>query len=294
LNFFKNLRMQVYCLFNSIMSLCWALMLLFLVIYLFSIVFVQASVFFIRTENIGATPTPNTTTISSAHVDSYSGDDMGPAQIQDGIATHFPTVIRGMLTLIMCVTGGMEWYEPVQVLLNVSWIYALAFLGFVVLTLFGFLNVLAAVNVQHALTVTDRELIIQSEMRSSDTFLSDMSDLFAEADADCNRAMTRSEFEAYLKNDRVMMYLAGHQLDVSDVSALFEMLDVDDTGTVELEEFVLGIMRLKGQARCLDVFRLFYCLNQLKGQLDGIQKTLGTQANGPGAVSQSHHLDHEP
>merc|ERR1711957_192859 len=48
------------------------------------------------------------------------------------------------------------------------------------------------------------------------------------------------------------------ELDVSQARALFMLLDVDETNEVELEEFIGGCMRMKGDAKSIDVNMLLY------------------------------------
>lgn len=125
--------------------------------------------------------------------------------------------------------------------------------------------------VDHALQVRDRDLLIQAEIERTMTFLQDMHDLFYEADTNGNMVMTKDELTKYLQDERVCAYMAGHNLDVSDVTNMFELLDTNQSGEIELQEFVLGTSRLKGQARCLDVMRIFQCMDVLYEKLVTVQ-----------------------
>lgn len=60
----------------------------------------------------------------------------------------------------------------------------------------------------------------------------------------------------------------NHSLDATDATALFEMLDQDGTGTVDVEEFVLGALKLKGPARCLDMIRTWGAFTDVNTKLD--------------------------
>eukprot|EP00747_Dinoflagellata_sp_TGD_P091961 gnl/TRDRNA2_/TRDRNA2_165252_c3_seq2.p1 gnl/TRDRNA2_/TRDRNA2_165252_c3~~gnl/TRDRNA2_/TRDRNA2_165252_c3_seq2.p1 ORF type:complete len:215 (+),score=39.91 gnl/TRDRNA2_/TRDRNA2_165252_c3_seq2:61-705(+) len=53
-------------------------------------------------------------------------------------------------------------------------------------------------------------------------------------------------------------YFTTLGLDVTQARALFVLLDVDETDEVEIEEFVMGCMRLKGEAKSIDVNMLLY------------------------------------
>lgn len=49
--------------------------------------------------------------------------------------------------------------------------------------------------------------------------------------------LTWEELQAYLKNDRVVSYMATHQIDVSDAALMFKVLDVNATGEIEMHEW---------------------------------------------------------
>merc|ERR1712125_135874 len=79
-----------------------------------------------------------------------------------------------------------------------------------------------------------------------------------EADKDGDGTLSWEEFEEYLCDSRVAAYLGSLGLDSSIAKTLFVLLDVDDTNSVGIDEFVNGCSRLKGQARSLDVNMLLY------------------------------------
>merc|ERR1719401_2990123 len=48
-------------------------------------------------------------------------------------------------------------------------------------------------------------------------------------------------------------YFRSINVDTSEAQGLFELIDVDGSGTVDANEIVQGCLRLKGTARALDV-----------------------------------------
>jgi len=262
---FRNLRMMVCCIFNSLMALFWALVLLALVMYLFSIACVQGAASQLR-ENAANSPQ-----------DSVSGVAANEQELLEQMQQHYPSIPQTILTLLMSVSGGIDWSEAVRPLFEVSRIYVVFFVIYIVFVLYGVLNVLAAVFVEHALQVRDKDLLIQAEKDKTRAFMSDMVDLFKEADTDQTGILTRDEMNKYLKDPRVTTYMATHQLDVSDVSLMFKLLDTDNTGHVDMEEFVLGCLRLKGHARCLDITRMYECLDTMHRNLADLLDSFSKQ-----------------
>merc|ERR1719491_1058341 len=102
----------------------------------------------------------------------------------------------------------MDWYDVMNPLLNISYMYALLFVLFVVFVVFGVLNVLTGIFVEQALQVRDRDLIVQAEMENIDRFLADMQDIFMEADLDTSGMVTKPELDKFLNQDRVLAYMS--------------------------------------------------------------------------------------
>merc|ERR1719440_2060096 len=105
----------------------------------------------------------------------------------------------------------------------------------------------------------------------------DLADLFKEGDVDGNGHFTLEELVQHCKNPRFCAYLSTHALDASDARVLFDMLDEDDSGEVDIEEFVLGAMKLKGPARCLDMIKVQGNFARLQEQLDAIESVVGVR-----------------
>merc|ERR1739841_36787 len=82
--------------------------------------------------------------------------------------------------------------------------------------------------------------------------------VFKEADTDGSGTLSWREFEAHLKDERIVAYLSSLELDVSEAHGLFRLLDIDNTQDVGIEDFIMGCMRLKGNARSIDVCTLLY------------------------------------
>jgi len=199
-------------------------------------------------------------------------------EMREAFDRDFRNIPRGMLSMFFSVTGGVDWYVILRPLMNVSWVYVVIFIAFEVFVVFGVFNVLNAVFVESVLTNRDKDLLIQNEQTKTKVFMRDLADLFQEGDADGDKNFTFQELEEHCLNPRFAAYLNTHALDGSDAKALFEMLDTDGSGTVNVEEFVLGALRLKGPARCLDMVRSQTCFNRLYRELAAIQRLLNSQA----------------
>merc|ERR1719277_967455 len=77
-------------------------------------------------------------------------------------------------------------------------------------------------------------------------------------DTDGSNNITVEEFKIAMKDKRVLAYFNALKLDFTDVMTLFVLLDRDQNGEINLDEFLRGCMRLKGEAKSLDVAKLQY------------------------------------
>merc|ERR1711933_639030 len=87
---------------------------------------------------------------------------------------------------------------------------------------------------------------------------------FDELDEDCNGEISWHEFEKHLETEEVVGDLSALEINVSRARALFKLLDVNASGTISVDEFVMGCLRLKGGAKTLDVGTLMYETRALK------------------------------
>lgn len=231
---------MVCSIIQSLGSLAWAFALIFVIMYLFAICFVDATAGYLQS----------------------SGKDLigneASIQYRGELEKYFGSVFTTIFSLLMSISGGIDWNELVEPLAHISVMYQLLFAFYVLFVIIGVLNVLTSVFVERAneLNRLDRDLVIQSEMVSHEAFINEMKAIFQEVDSASQGKITWQDFHLYLQNEQVQAYFATQQLDTSDARELFHLLDVDENEEVTIEEFVMGCMRLRGQAKSSDVATL--------------------------------------
>merc|ERR1712232_1439648 len=82
------------------------------------------------------------------------------------------------------------------------------------------------------------------------------------------------EFESGLEDDRMQATLATFDIERRDAVALFEMLDVDGSGDVSIEEFVTGCIKSRGNAKAIQVESLIKDGRLLWKKIENIQDVL--------------------
>merc|ERR1711871_1041147 len=73
----------------------------------------------------------------------------------------------------------------------------------------------------------------------------------------------------------MVAYFKALKLDISDVHTLFVLLDRDREGSIDIDEFVVGCMRLRGEATSLDMAKLVleseYTLHNVEILVDAVK-----------------------
>merc|ERR1711948_104414 len=113
----------------------------------------------------------------------------------------------------------------------------------------------------------DREALVKYELRQWQVYTERIKTFFQEADLDKSGTLSWEEFRSHLENQQVRAYFQTLDLDVSQAHVLFELLDADGSNQVTIDEFLDGCMRLKGQAKSIDLNMLLYMSKKVFDQM---------------------------
>eukprot|EP00411_Alexandrium_monilatum_P108318 CAMPEP_0175792938 /NCGR_PEP_ID=MMETSP0097-20121207/83214_1 /TAXON_ID=311494 /ORGANISM="Alexandrium monilatum, Strain CCMP3105" /LENGTH=406 /DNA_ID=CAMNT_0017104121 /DNA_START=1 /DNA_END=1221 /DNA_ORIENTATION=+ len=227
--FFKELRTLILSILGSFKTLLWSAVMMILFWYVFGVMLTTAT-------HEACTPSLVTGPI----------DGLCP-QLQ----ARFGSLRRSVISLYMSMAGGVDWND----FYTLDTVYKALFLVYLFFTMFGVLNIVTGVFVEAAKEAgqADRDMLIRSQLRYQDKYMRDMMRLFGEIDANGSGKISRGEFHNHLRDERALAYFEALKLDISDANTLFDLLDVDKSGEIDIEEFLSGCQRLKGESRALDL-----------------------------------------
>merc|ERR1711920_254468 len=77
-------------------------------------------------------------------------------------------------------------------------------------------------------------------------------------DTDETGYITKTQFLRHIEDEQVKTYFATLDLDSHDALVLFKLLDLGPDKGLDVEDFVMGCLRLKGQAKSCDMARVMY------------------------------------
>jgi len=171
------------------------------------------------------------------------------------IQQYYGSVALTMKSLFLSMSNGISWGLTFQPLGSMGWIYSLSFLLFITSSVFGVLNVITSVFVESTMksALAYRDLIITDNEKTKQVALEHLRDVFREIDEDGNGCLTLEEMVKFLKDPNVHMYMQALDINLHDARALFVLLDADQSGMVDIDEFCDGCLKLKGEAKSFDV-----------------------------------------
>jgi len=231
--FFKELRMMVYSILASCTSLFWGVLMLGMVMFLVGV--------------------PITQDVTDFRLE-ISVEDQNPQ-----LEAFFGSLHQTMLTLFQSISGGLNWRDMCTPLQELRPLYALIASAFISFNMLAVLNIITGIFVTNAISTAsrDQDVIIEDQLDEQNKTAREILSAFSDA-VDPTGYLELESFERHVSDDRVRAYFNHLGLDVSEAWGLFRLLDTYDQGRVDMNEFVMGCMRLKGAAKSVDVATLLY------------------------------------
>lgn len=241
LKFLRELRIVLTTVILALRSLVWTFCVIALMLYVFAIVMTQGTVEYCSFDN------------------ACTSDD------SEGLRDHFGTLSKSGLTLFMTMSNGISWNDVFLFLSVLSPIYGVAFVAFVCITLFALLNVINGVFVETTLYAAklDDIAVIEEEVRTRERYLERLHGIFHSLDLNKDGVLTSAEFDLAFMDERVVALFNAAGIDPENSRILYNLIDRDLDGVVSLDDFWRGCMRLKGEAKALDLSRLQIDVNWL-------------------------------
>jgi len=239
------------------------------------------------------------------------GKEDGAMNSGDG-AESFSTLAKAFFNIFRCVVVGDcsdETGRPIFVLVaaRYGWAYGVIYGMTVVCMTFGIFNVIIAIYVESTVAAAKHNDMKQKDarMRNHDIFKEkalelallaysyknnlDMSEVMGKAtDLEEVYAMeiTAEEFEAICEQPSFSDILNELDIAAADHLSLFDTLDVDHGGSVDVDELIAGIKRLRGDARKSDIVAVILAVRHMTEMLDGALKILDGHGKALHALQQ--------
>merc|ERR1712003_207388 len=176
------------------------------------------------------------------------------------ISLSYGNLISSCVTLIASISGGLDWIDASWPLLQIDPMYLIIYLSFVMFCVFGLMNILTGIFVANTKEVSqvDRDLVIRAQLKDRKSFANQLKAVLRSIDKDESGSISKKELMDHISSPDFYGYLKTLDVTVSDAQGVFNLLDVKGTDEVNIDEFVLSLMRFQGSARAVDVATLLY------------------------------------
>lgn len=269
LNLFPDLRLMMNSIYRAAPLVGWALVMMMSITYVFSI-FLLA--------------------MFEAHFDDDPGWTAKERLVQD-IMRLYGRLDRSMWTLFYVVSGGVDWRDAVRPLEDFSLVFTLIFALYVFGTLFGILSVLVGLFCERALNIGDLDpkLLIATSRESQEELIREMTQVFKRIDKNGAGEISWEQFREYISTFDHQAYFKAMGLNLLDGRALFQLLDEFDgtpSGTMDLSSFLLGMLRVTGDAKATDLVTLLHESRKTNRVLIAMVHDIQASVCQPGADAQ--------
>lgn len=234
LRLIRELRTLVQSIASTMTSLLWTVVLLLLLIFVVGICFTQV--------------------VADVAAES-------PQLLQEGTDTFefYGSLMRSVMSLYQSITSGVSWRDASLPLERHSAVMGLVFAVYIAFAALAMLNVITGVFVESAMASAREENTV--------TVVSRMREIVEQMNINESGQMTWEQFEGQLDNPVMEAYFKSIDLSVTEARSLFLLLDIDDQGFIDVEEFIAGCCRIHGPAKAIDLTTLMCQVRKLHMEL---------------------------
>jgi len=210
--------------------------------------------------------------VFSQLVHPYLENNSKPLLDRQEVYSYYGTFTRSMLTMFEIMLAN--WAPSCRVLVNkVSESYSILFVLYRCCAGFAVLNVINAVFIQQTLKVAqnDKDVMIMQKQRAQEEYIKKLQALFQQLDTSGDNLLSLDEFEHVLTDKKLKAWLSALEVDTADLQGFFNIL-ADGDGQIAIDDFVIGISRLKGFAKAIDVANLVALVKRLDVKVECLAK----------------------
>jgi len=234
---FYSLWMVIQGMLDSMRTMAWVVLMLFIILYCAAVAL--------------------TTLVGQADKVEIVQQQWKDADIYLG------SVFRSMWTMMQVVTLDSWATDIGRPLSEVSLpALVLVFLTIIVCN-FGLLNIIIAVMIERVQTIAQvsKEQTGKVLENTEHDLLKSMGEDFKAYDQDENAELDFDEFRALIRTPSFLYKLRLLGIQCDEAESLFEIMDADKSGTVSPEEFIKGVLKLRGVAKGQDLVQVI-CFSQ--------------------------------
>eukprot|EP00929_Paragymnodinium_shiwhaense_P071549 TRINITY_DN36360_c1_g5_i2.p1 TRINITY_DN36360_c1_g5~~TRINITY_DN36360_c1_g5_i2.p1 ORF type:complete len:311 (+),score=28.34 TRINITY_DN36360_c1_g5_i2:1-933(+) len=222
LHLIGELRSMLSTILASFRSLVWGLCLLFVLVYIVSVLFLQA----VTQHRIAM------------------GDSSLSEEHLHMVRVSYSSLPKTLTCMWAAITGGVEWVQLMAPLKAVSPALELGFILYIAFVLLAMMNSLTAIFVETAMkgARTEEEEFVAKSIASH----------FAKRKSG-EDSISWQTFQDELDSDELQDLLSALQVDESEARTIYQIIDSKGAGLLSAEQLVQGWTKLQGNAKTVDL-----------------------------------------
>lgn len=181
---------------------------------------------------------------------------------------YYGSLFTIVYTLFASICGGVDWADAADPIMRLGGPLGFVFLFYISFAILCVLNIITGVFVENAnrLTARDDEMVLLESMEKRKIWFEEVAELFRAADSDNSGRLDGEEFAAKMKDYRMQAWLQkiGVQVEAYSAEGLFALLDFDDDGWLDFNEFANALQSVHGYARSIDLAKVNKDTRQLR------------------------------
>jgi len=267
LKLFPSLRVLVRTIAVSVGSLIWSMVILFIFGLVGAMILCQT-------------------------VQDFIADTSLPESTRRWVDDNYGTSTKAAWSVFELTMSGC-WPNYSSVLIHdVSSWYAVFFALYVAVVVFAVIRIITALFLKDTLQVaaSDAESIVASKMKQRMDYAKKLAAFFREADTSHDGTLSKEEFVQVLSNKKVAAYLSALEIEIHEIEALYQML-CDESGSISFPSFLTGVMRMKGQARSMDLISVSMDAKKILERCDSLVRILTETLEEEDFIMISTHPD---
>jgi hypothetical protein len=193
--------------------------------------------------------------------------DLHQQDVKNQVFAYYGTFWRSMITMFEITFAN--WAPTCRLLVdNVNEWFGLFFLLHRCIVGFAMLSVIQAVFIQQTMKSAqlDEDYMVQQKQREKDSYVAKLKALFKRLDTSGDGQLNWDEFHSLVSDTHMKFLMSALDVDVRDLESLFFLLE-DGGGSINADEFVDGLQRIKGPAQSLDMVNLLRIVERIEAKI---------------------------
>jgi hypothetical protein len=235
---FRELRLMMSSIFGSLKSLFWAIIVIIAISFVLGVFFLQMLTQYVESEK-------------------DKGESWDAKRFAD-IEKHWGSLEKSIVTLYASCTGGVSWIELVEELGSTERLLYWLFLLYVAFFMFVIANTLTSLLLESTIqnATRDQQSVMQDAIAKKEQYIRQIEGIFKHLDSDKSSEVSIEEVRQHLTDPQMIAFMSNLEIDYSDVEDFFAILTSGGGSGVDIDTFVSGCMKLRGQARSVDLVSL--------------------------------------